>query len=63
MKEKIRTLKRLIDNYEDELKELEDMVDRWNDFDDPGSDPGLQYEQENRVEIAYGLIVEYAKTL
>ena len=63
MEEDIRKLKNLISDYEEERDELSAMVSRWEDHDDPGSDPGLQYEQENRVAKAYNRVVEYAKKL
>lgn len=59
----IYILKQFIEDYEDESRELTEMVYRWNHYDDPGSDPGLQYEQEMKVEKAYNKIVEFIKTL
>ena len=63
MDEKIRKLKELIEDYEDKLKDLQDMQTQWDEFYDPGSDPGLQFEQEFRVDMAYDLIAKYSKTL
>ena len=61
--DKIYKLKQLISEYEDETRELSEMIDRWSHYDDPSSDPGLQYEQELKVEDAYNQIVEFTKTL
>lgn len=61
--DKIYKLKELISIHEHESYELTRMRERWNDHDDPGSDPGLQYEQELIVEKSYYKIIEYIKTM
>lgn len=55
----VNELKRYIIDYEDECNTLEDMVEAWNEYGDPDSDPGLQYEQELRVSNAYDEIKSY----
>lgn len=57
----IYKLKELISDYEYEKRVLTDMIDSWNNHDDPESDPGLQYEQEYIVDNAYNAIVEFTK--
>jgi hypothetical protein len=59
----IRELKSLIEDYESETRRLEEMIDLWENHDDPCSDPGLQYEQENKAEAAYNKIVKFCATL
>lgn len=59
----IYKLKQLISDYQEEQQTLSEMIDAWNDFDDPGSDPGLQFEQEMVVKSAYNKIVEFAKQM
>lgn len=59
----IYKLKELISEYEEEVRELEQMCRQWNDHDDPGSDPGLQYEQECKVDKMYQEVIQFAKTL
>lgn len=61
--EKIEELENLIRDYKEEQENLEQMVTNWEDEDDPMSDPGLQYEQEGKVEAIYNKIKEYSKTL
>ncbi len=61
--ENIKKLKRLIEDYEDELQEAVDMIRRWNEQDDPMSDPGLQYEQSNKVDASYEKVVEFAQSI
>ncbi|MFA5366691.1 MAG: hypothetical protein WC333_02305 [Dehalococcoidia bacterium] len=56
----IREIKSLIDDYEMEKRRLEDMIDAWENGGDPCSDPGLQYEQEMRVEETYRRILKFA---
>jgi hypothetical protein len=62
MQDNISKLKSLIEDYEEEKRELRNMVSNWEDGD-PMSDPGLQYEQESKVDAAYNTIVEFAQTL
>ncbi len=63
MEEGIRKLKELIGYYDEEKEELESMQKRWEEHDDPGSDPGLQYEQEHKVIKAYNNVIVHAKKL
>ena len=63
MEDKIRTLKDLISEYEDEVSILDDMNYSWENYGDPGSDPGLQFEQAMKIESAYKEIVEFTKTM
>lgn len=58
-KDKVHRLKGLIIEYQDECDTLEDMQEAWNTYDDPGSDPGLQYEQELLISEAYGKIKDF----
>jgi len=54
-------LKWLIQEYEEEVSELRLMKDRWEEGD-PGSDPGLQYEQEMKIDSAFKAIQTYLKS-
>lgn len=63
MEEKIKKLTDLIEEFNDEQRRLVEMRHQWEDHDDPTSDPGLQFEQECRVEKAFKNVVEYAKSL
>lgn len=58
---KITTLKALISEYENEKEILDDMVRDWEEYDDPGSDPGLQYEQEMMVDECWNKLSEFCK--
>ena len=58
----ISRLKSFISDYEYEVREMEAMKERWEEYDDPGSDPGLQYEQEMKIENAFNHIIEHVKT-
>lgn len=58
-KYKVNRLKGFIIEYEDECNTLEEMQEAWNKYSDPGSDPGLQYEQELRISNAYEEIKSY----
>ena len=55
----IRNLKWLIQEYDEAVNKLDDMITNWNDYDDPGSDPGLQYEQENKIKDIYNKIENF----
>lgn len=57
----IRDLKNLIDDWEYEKNTLSSMINLWEEYDDPGSDPGLQYEQEMLVEDKWNLITDFCK--
>jgi hypothetical protein len=57
----IYTLKSLISEYENEKDNLENMVRDWEEYDDPGSDPGLQYEQEMKVEGCWNKLSKFCK--
>jgi hypothetical protein len=61
--DKAEHLKFLISNFLYEARELEDMVNRWKKHDDPGSDPGLQYEQEMKMDEEWKELVNFAKQL
>jgi hypothetical protein len=61
--DKAEHLKFLISNFLYEARELEDMVNRWEKHDDPGSDPGLQYEQEMKMDNEWKELVNFAKQL
>lgn len=63
MEEETKQLKWLIEGFEEENEKLDQMIDCWNKYDDPGSDPGLQYMQGKAVKKAYNKIIEFAKTL
>lgn len=57
----IRTLKALIRDWEYENQYLEDMIADWEEHNDPGSDPGLQYEQEMKVEKCWNELSKFCK--
>jgi hypothetical protein len=57
----IRDLKNLIDDWEYEKNTLSSMMNLWEEYDDPGSDPGLQYEQEMLVDDKWNLITDFCK--
>lgn len=57
----VSRLKSFIDDYEYEVRELGYMKDRWEEGDS-GSDPGLQYEQEMKIDAAYDQIIDFVKT-
>lgn len=57
----IRDLKNLIDDWEEEKEILKSMVNLWDEYDDPGSDPGLQYEQEMMVDDKWNSITKFCK--
>jgi hypothetical protein len=61
--DKIYKLRNLINDYEYEVGVLDDMETSWNEYDDPGSDPGLQFEQSNKIEDSWNEIVEFCKEL
>lgn len=54
-------LKGLIYDWEKEAEFLEEMIDIWENHDDPSCDPGLQYEQEMKVNHAWSEIVNFCK--
>lgn len=55
----ILELKSLITDYEYEKRELSYMIGQWEEYDDPGSDPGLQYEQEVKLENEWNKLVKF----
>ena len=55
----ILELKSLINDYEYEKRELSYMIGQWEEYDDPGSDPGLQYEQEIKLENEWNKLVKF----
>lgn len=57
----IRDLKNLINDWEYEKNTLSSMMNLWEEYDDPGSDPGLQYEQEMLVDDKWNLITDFCK--
>lgn len=57
----IDRLKWLIQDWEEEVQCLEEMVDNWENHDDPGSDPGLQFEQEMKIERHWKEIADFCK--
>lgn len=63
MEGQIRKLKLLIEEYEEARQELREMIFRWEEYDDPGSDPGLQYSQAEICEELYNQIKEFAQQL
>ncbi len=48
-----RKLRSLLEELEREEEQLTTMNDLWENHGDPGSDPGLQFEQEARVQELY----------
>ena len=61
--DKIRSLQSLINEFVMEQQELILMIENWNNHDDPCSDPGLQFEQEELVNNVYNKIKDFAKEL
>lgn len=59
--DKIKGLKYLIEDWEVEHKRLQDMINIWNSSEDPSCDPGLQFEQEELVDVYWNRIVIYCK--
>ena len=55
----ILELKSLINDYEYEKRELSYMIGQWEEYDDPGSDTGLQYEQEVKLENEWNKLVKF----
>jgi len=55
----ILELKSLISDYEYEKRELSYMIGQWEEYDDPGSDPGLQYEQEVKLENEWNKLIKF----
>jgi hypothetical protein len=54
-------LEHLIKEYKYECSVLEDMLECWEQHDDPGSDPGLQYEQEMVIDEKWNKIQSFCK--
>lgn len=61
--QKIYELKCLISEWEDASEELDIVIDAWNSVGDPTCDPGLQFEQEEKINRLYNQIVEFAKSM
>ncbi len=59
--DKIWKLETLIRDYKEESEKLTEMLQLWEEGD-PMSDPGLQFEQEGKIDKAYKKITDYAKT-
>jgi hypothetical protein len=59
----IDKLKALISDYETEKSYLSDMADQWEKYDDPGSDPGIQFSQAEVVEKSYNNLKDYIYSL
>lgn len=57
----IYKLKSLISDWENEKENLHNMVSDWEEYDDPGSDPGLQFEQEMKVEKCWDKLSKFCK--
>ena len=54
-------LKEHIRDYEYEKRELSMMVNDWNTHSDSEYDPGLQYEQEMKVDKLFNNIFEFVE--
>lgn len=59
----IAKLKELIYEYDEARSTLDEMQVRWNEHDDPTADPGLQFEQETKVENALKDIKRYVQVM
>lgn len=59
----IRALNWLIREYEEDSDELHRMIDLWDNHDDPMSDPGLQFEQSEKVEQKYKKVIKYLERM
>lgn len=59
----IDKLKSLISDYENERSYLREMADQWEKYDDPGSDPGIQYSQAEIIEKSYNDLKNYIEEL
>ena len=55
----ILELKSLINDYEYEKRELSYMIGQWEEYDYPGSDTVLQYEQEVKLENEWNKLVKF----
>jgi hypothetical protein len=60
-KDIIYRLKSLISEWENEKENLDNMVRDWEEYDEPTSDPGLQYEQEMKVEECWNELSKFCK--
>lgn len=59
----IDKLKTLIYDYDEQVAILLDLQERWKNDDDPTADPGLQFEQETKVENALKDIKRYVMVM
>ena len=59
MKDKMKKLESLIENYNELQSELNQMIINWEQYSDPLSDQGLRYEKECQMEKAYEKIKQY----
>jgi hypothetical protein len=63
MREQIQKLESLIEEFNEECYVLEQMHINWDEYDDPLSDPGLQYEQEEKVNGLFDKIRDFARNM
>ena len=61
--QKIKKIELLIQDYNTELMTLKSMRQIWEDNDEPSCDPGLQHQQESKVQEVYDQIKEMSKKL
>lgn len=59
----IYELEKAILEYKEEKLELSGMRYAWNKYEDPGNDPGIQYEQEEIVDKKFKNIIEILKSI
>ena len=52
----VQNLSIMLSIIEEEKRLLDEMIDNWNEHDDPCSDPSLQYEKEMEI---YHLLAQF----
>lgn len=56
-------LESLINDWKEENYKLDEMIDDWETSNDPTCDPGLQAEQELKVDDRWNRLVNYIKEM
>ena len=63
MRNNIQKLEQLIEEFNEEYYVMEQMQINWDEYDDPLSDPGLQFEQGEKVNGLYDEIRNFARNM
>lgn len=63
MRNNIIKLEHLIEEFNEEYYVMEQMQINWDEYDDPLSDPGLQFEQGEKVNGLYDEIRNFARSM